>query len=65
MPSSALCPKCGCPPRFIVGPAQVRAVANLKDDKYVAGRAVSVRALAGAEYECGGQHRWPIPKEGP
>ena len=55
------CPKCGCPPRFVLGTFQVRVGVSAQGDRLVptgekrVGKPVGHASLI---LECGGCHQW-------
>lgn len=57
-----LCPRCGCPPRFVIGTFQVRVGVRADKDNDLSptgekrvGKPVEREPLV---LECGGQHQW-------
>jgi hypothetical protein len=61
-----LCPKCGCPPRYIVGAFEVRmGIVPREDDGFRrTGKRHVGRVLGNvSKAECGGGHRWNVEVE--
>ena len=57
-----LCPRCGCPPRFVIGTFQVRVGVRADKDNDLSPtgeKRVGKRVEAPMILECGGGHLWP------
>ena len=56
---TALCPKCGCPPRYVIVTARVRCIYADGEIGKITGVCDLDEQLSDASiYECGGGHRW-------
>jgi len=55
-----LCPKCGCPARYVLAPALVRFELDLDGSERRTKSVRDVQRGASDQYECGAGHKWQV-----
>lgn len=58
--SRPLCPRCGCPARYVTGKATVRIRLTPEGELGDVERVSHVMELPEPEYVCGMEHRWKL-----